>query len=108
MNVNYLLSKWVLLQIILSSCLILLKPRSQVKSGRSLSLASRESFRYENKLGDPMIKQILNVVIIRKYSDVSVVSRLIICQSQRLRQIDLLASYNAQYFAQPCVGIVNC
>ena len=55
----------------------------------------------KNKLGDRMIKQLLNSVI-AKYRDLSVSRRSIICLSLRLRQIlDLFATDKSQYFAQP-------
>ena len=61
----------------------------------------------ENKLGDQMIKQLLNSVI-AKYRDLSVSRRSIICLSLRLRQIiDLLATDKSRYFAQPRPIIVN-
>ena len=61
----------------------------------------------KNKLGDRMIKQLLNSVI-AKYRDLSVSRRSIICLSLRLRQIiDLLATDKSQYFAQPRPIIVN-
>ena len=61
----------------------------------------------ENKLGDRMIKQLLNSVI-AKYCDLSVSRRSIICLSLRLRQIiDLLATDKSRYFAQPRPIIVN-
>ena len=57
----------------------------------------------KNKLGNRMIKQLLNSVI-AKYRDLSVSRRSII----RLRQIiDLLATDKSRYFAQPCPIIVN-
>ena len=52
-------------------------------------------------------KTILNSVI-KKYRDLSVSCRSIICFSLRLRQIiDLLATDKSRYFAQPCPIIVN-
>ena len=63
--------------------------------------------KYENKLGDRMIKQLLNSVI-EKYRDLSVSRRSIICLSLRLRKIiDLLATDKSRYFAQPRPIIVN-
>ena len=54
-----------------------------------------------------MIKQLLSSVI-AKYRDLSVSRTSIICLSLRLRQIiDLLATDNSQYFAQPRPIIVN-
>ena len=70
--------------------------------------AVREWFKYKNKLGDRMIKQLSNSVI-AKYCDLSMSRRSIICLSLRLRQIiDLLATDKSQYFAQPRPIIVNC
>ena len=58
-------------------------------------------------LGDLMIKQLLNSIIV-KYRDLSVSRRSIICRSRRLRQIiDLLATDKSRYFAQPRPIIVN-
>ena len=79
------------------------------KNGRSLPWAVRKWLKYENKLGDRLIKQLLNSVI-AKYRDLSVASRSIICRSLslRLRQIiDLLATDKSRYFAQPRPIIVN-
>ena len=60
-----------------------------------------------NKLGDRVIKQLLNSVI-AKYRDLWVSRRSIICRSQRLRQvIDLLATDKSRCFAQPRPIIVN-
>ena len=54
-----------------------------------------------------MIKQLLNSVI-AKYRDSSVSRRSIICLSLRLRQIiDLLATDESRYFAQPHPKIAN-
>ena len=62
----------------------------------------------KNKLGDRMIKQLLNLVI-AKYRDLSVSHRSIICLNLRLRLIiDLLATDKSQCFAQPHPIIVNC
>ena len=62
---------------------------------------------YENKLGDRLIKQLFNSVIL-KFRDLSVSRRAIICLSLRLRQmIDLLASDNSRYFSQPRPITVN-
>ena len=55
----------------------------------------------KNKLGDWMIKQLLNSVI-TKYRELPVSCTSIICLSLQLRQIsDLLATDKPQYFAQP-------
>ena len=59
---------------------------------------------WKNKLGDRMIKQLLNSVV-AKYRDLSVSRRSIICRS---RIIDLLATDKSRYFAQPRPIIVNC
>ena len=62
----------------------------------------------KNKLGDRMIKQLLNLVI-AKYRDLSVSHRSIICLNLRLRLIiDLLTTDKSQCFAQPHPIIVNC
>ena len=62
----------------------------------------------KNKLGDRMIKQLLNSVV-AKYRDLSVSRRSIICLSLRLRKIiDLLATDKSRYFAQPRPIIVYC
>ena len=69
--------------------------------------AVSEWFKYKNKLGNRMIKQLSNSVI-AKYCDLSMSRRSIICLSLRLRQIiDLLATDKSQYFAQPRPIIVN-
>ena len=61
----------------------------------------------KNKLGDRMIKRLLNLVI-AKYRDMSVSHRSIICLGRRLRQmIDLLATDKSRYFTQPHPIIVN-
>ena len=61
----------------------------------------------KNKLGDRMIKQLLNSVV-AKYCDLSVSRRSILCHSLRLRQtIDLLATDKSQFFAQPRPIIVK-
>ena len=63
---------------------------------------------WKKKLGDRMIKQLLNSVV-AKYRDLSVSHRSIICLSLRLRQIiDLLATDKSRYFAQPRPIIVYC
>ena len=71
----------------------------------AIALTSRMADRFasgryllKNKLGDRMIKQLLNSVT-AKYRDYSVSRRLIICLSLRL--IDLLATDKSRYFAQP-------
>ena len=61
----------------------------------------------KNRLGDRIIKQLVNSVV-AKYRDLSVSRRSIICLSLRLRQIiDLLVTDKSQYFAQPRPIIVN-
>ena len=61
----------------------------------------------ENKLGDRMIKQLLNSVV-EKYRDLSVSRRSIICLSLRLRQIiDVLATDKSRFCAQPRPIIVK-
>ena len=65
------------------------------------------SLKKKNKLGDRMIKQLLNSVI-AKYRGLSVSCRSIICRSRRLRQIiDLHATDKSRCFAQPRPIIVN-
>ena len=65
------------------------------------------SFKKKNKLGDRIIKQLLNSVI-AKYRDLLVSRRSIICLSFRLQKIiDLLATNKSRYFAQPRPIIVN-
>ena len=82
-----------------------MKPRFSPFCDRSyVKMADRfASRRYslKNKLGDRMIKQLLNSII-AKYRNLSVSRRSIISLSLRLRQIiDLLATDKSQYFAQP-------
>ena len=67
------------------------------ENGRSLRFA--RIFIKKNKLGDQMIKQLLNSVN-AKYHDLSVSRRSIICLS-------LLATDKSWYFAQPPPIIVN-
>ena len=88
-----------------------MKPRFSPSCHRScVKMADRfASRRYslKNKLGDRMIKQLLNSVV-AKYRDLSVSRRSIICRSRRLRQIiDLLATDKLRYFAQPRPIIAN-
>ena len=72
-----------------------------------LPWAAMKWLKYENKLGDRMIKQLLNLII-AKYRDLSVSCRSI-CLSLRLWQIiDLLATDKSRCFAQPRPIIVNC
>ena len=82
-----------------------MKPRFSPSCDHScVKMADRfVSRRYslKNKLGDRIIKQLLNSVI-AKYRDLSVSRRSIICLSLRLWQIiDLLATDKSRYFAQP-------
>ena len=64
-------------------------------------------FHFLNRIGDRMIKQLLNPVI-AKYRDLLVSRRSIICLSVRLWQIiDLLATDKSRYFAQPHPIIAN-
>ena len=82
-----------------------MKPRFSPSCHRScVKIADRSASRrhpLKNKLGDRMIKQLLNSVV-AKYRDLSVSRRSIICWSRRLRQIiDLLATDKSRYFAQP-------
>ena len=104
-------SNSVWLQIIFCSCV---KETVLFSFLRSLLRENGRSHRFprifikRNKLGDRMIKQLLNSVI-AKYRDLSVSRRSIICLSLRLRQIiDLLATDKSRYFAQPRPIIVNC
>ena len=62
-----------------------------------------QGYSLKSKLGDRMIKQLLNPVI-AKHRDLSVSRRSIICLS---RIIDLLATDKSRYFAQPRPIIVN-
>ena len=89
-----------------------MKPRFSPSCDRScMKMADCfASWRYslKNKLGDRMIKRLLNSVI-AKYRDLSVSRRSIICLSLRLRKIiDLLTTDKSQYFAQPHPIIANC
>ena len=103
-------SNCVWLQIILCTCVketvLLSFLRSPLReNGRALRFP--RIFIKKNKLGDQMIKQLLNSVV-AKYRDLSVSRRSIICRSRRLRQIiDLLATDKSRYFAQPRPIIVN-
>ena len=100
-----MLSNCVWLQIIFCSCVNeTTRDRSLVKKA---DLFASRRYSLKNKLGDRMIKQLLNSVI-AKYRDLSVSRRSIICLSLRLRQIiDLLATDKSRYFAQPRPIIVN-
>ena len=67
---------------------------SCVKKGRSLRIPK---IFIKNKLGDRMIKQLLNSVI-TKYRDLPVSRTSVICLNLRLRQIiDLLATDKSRY-----------
>ena len=94
-----LLSNCVWLQIIFCSCV-----KETVLFSFLQSLLHENGprmFIKKDKLGDQMIKQLLNSVI-TKYRDFSVSHRSIICLSLRLRQIiDLLTTDKSRYFAQP-------
>ena len=69
--------------------------------------ATSQRYSLENKIGDRMIKQLLNSVI-AKYHDLSVSHRSIFCLSLQLQHIiDLLATEKSRYFAQPRPIIVN-
>ena len=91
-------SNCVWLQIIFCSCV------------KETVLFSLQSLLHENgprmfikkdKLGDQMIKQLLNSVI-TKYRDLSVSRTSIVCLSVWLQQIiDLLTTDKSRYFAQP-------
>ena len=98
-------SNFVWLQIIFCSCVNeTTRDRSRVK--KADRFASRR-YSLKNKLGDRMIKQLLNSVI-AKYRDLPVSRTSIICLSLRPRQIiDLLATDKSRYFAQPHPIIVN-
>ena len=102
-------SNFVWLQILFCSCinettLFSFCDRSCVKMADRFT-CRRYSLR--NKLGDRMIKQLLNSVI-AKYRDLSGSRTSVIYLSLRLRQItDLLATDKSQYFAQPRSIIVN-
>ena len=66
-----------------------------------------QGYSLKSKLGDRMIKQLLNPVI-AKHRGLSVSRRSITCLSLRPRQIiDLLATDKSRYFAQPRPIIVN-
>ena len=103
-----MLSNCVWLQIIFCSCVketvlfsflwLLLR-----ENGRLLRFP--RIFIKKNKLGDQMIKRLLNSVI-AKYNDLSVSRRSIICLGLRLQIIDLLATDKSRYFAQPCPIII--
>ena len=98
-------SNSVWLQIIFCSCVketvLFSFLRSLLReNGRSLRFS--RTFIKKNKLGDRMIKQLLNSVI-AKYRDLSVSRRSSIC----LSRIDPLATDKSRYFAQPRPIIVN-
>ena len=85
------------------------KPKSGKIKGRCQPPPGSASRGYslKTKLGDRMIKRLLNSVI-AKYRDLSVSRRSIICLSLRLRQIiGLLATDRSRYFSQPRPIIVN-
>ena len=93
------------------SNILLMRKRNHAFLLLAIALSSRMADRFasqryllKNKLGDRMIKQLLNSVI-AKYRDFSVSRRSIICLSLRL--IDLLATDKSRYFAQPRPIIAN-
>ena len=78
-----------------------------VLAGKKANRFAFRRYSLKNKLGDRMIKQLLNSVI-AKYRDLPVSRTSIICLCLRLRQIiDLLASDKSRYFAQPRPIIVK-
>ena len=79
-----------------------LETRSREKNGGSPPWAATEEvIKYKNKLGNRMIKQLLDSFI-AKHRDLSVFCRSMIYLSLRLRQIiDLLATDKSRNFAQP-------
>ena len=103
-------SNGVWLQMIFCSCVketVLFSFLRSLLSENGRLLRFPRIFIKKNKLGDRMIKQLLNSVI-AKYRDLSVSRRSIICLSLRLRQIiDLLATDKSRYFAQPRPIIVK-
>ena len=93
----------VWLQIIFCSCSF--SDRSCVKMADRFA-SGRYSL--QNKLGDRMIRQLLNSVI-AKYRDLSVASRSSICLSLRFREVIYpVATDKSRYFAPPRPIIVNC
>ena len=93
------------------SNILLMRKRNHAFLLLAIALSSRMEDRFasrryllKNKLGDRMIKQLLNSVI-AKYRYFSVYRRSIICLSLRL--IDLLATDKSRYFAQPHPIIAN-
>ena len=103
-------SNCIWLQIIFCSCVketVLFSILRSLLHENGRSLRFPRIFIKKNKLGDWMIKQLLNSVI-AKYHDLSVSSRSITCLSLWLRQIiDLLATDKSRYFAQPRPIIVH-
>ena len=72
-----------------------------VSTGAENDRFASRRYSLNDKLGDQMIKQSLNLVV-AKYRDLSVSRRSIICLGLRFRQIiDLLAIDKSRYFAQP-------
>ena len=99
-------SNGVWLQMIFCSCVketVLFSFLRSLLSENGRLLRFPRIFIKKNKLGDRMIKQLLNSVI-AKYRDLSVSRRSIICLSQI---IDLLATDKSRYFAQPRPIIVK-
>ena len=88
-----------------------MKPRFSPCDRSFVKMAERfASRRYslKNKLGDRMIKQLLNSDIAKYRDRQRLADQLIICFSLRLRQIfDLLATDKSRYFAQPRPIIAN-
>ena len=102
-NTILLMRKWN------HACSLFVYVISVITPGRQRALtAFRRYYLTKNKLSDQMIKQLLNSVF-AKYRDLSVSRRSIICLSLQLWQIiDLLATDNSRYFAQPRPIIANC
>ena len=98
----------VRLQIIFCSCVNEIKPRFFPFSDRScVKMKASRRYSWKSKLGDRMIKHLLNSVI-AKYHDLPVSRSSIICLIVRSRQItDLLATVKSRYLAQPLPIIVS-
>ena len=96
-----------LLHIMLWSCLKVTKLVCQKAHIAALSSDLREQFKYENNLGDQIIKQLLTSVS-AKYRNSSVSCRSINPLSFWLQQIiDLLNTDKSRSFAQPRSIAVN-
>ena len=91
----------VWLKIIFCSCGNEIKPRFSPFCDRScVKMKASRRYSWKSKLGDRMIKQLLNSVI-AKYYDLPVFRSSIICLILRSRQItDLLTTDKSRYFAQ--------